>query len=147
MNDEEKARHYLKLLHDSRPKNFVREMDAQSRGLHMILHFLARSTGDVCAGDLSKQFGVSTARIAVALKKLSGKGLIETTSSASDGRRVVVKITEAGRAEVNKGVEGMVCLIKFLMQGIGEDDLNEFLRIFAKINALLDELPKGKGTC
>lgn len=143
MNEEERARFYLKMLYESRPKNFVREVDAQSRGLQMILHFLSQSTDEVCAGDLSKRFHVSTARIAVALKNLSGKGLIETASSAKDGRKVVVKITDAGRAEVEKSVDETVCFIKFLMHGIGEDDLKEFLRIFAKINTLLDNSQNG----
>ena len=140
MTDDEKALHYLQTLFNSRPKKFVREVDSQSRGLQMILHFLAKANGEICAGDLSRRFNVSTARIAVALKKLSSKGLIETTSSLEDGRKVVVKITEKGREEVKKNVDEMVDFMKFLMNGIGEEDLNEFLRIFAKINALLDEI-------
>lgn len=139
MNDEEKARHYLEVMYESRPKNFVKEVDAQSRGLQMILHFLSKSTGEVCAGDLSKKFHVSTARIAVALKKLSSKGMVETCAAEEDKRKVIVKITDAGRAEVKKSIDEMVCFMKFLLQGIGEDDLKEFLRIFAKINALLDK--------
>ena len=139
MNDEEKARHYLNLLYESRPKYFARKVDAQTRGLQIILHFLYRSTGEVCAGDLSKEFHVSTARIAVALKNLSGKGLIETATSTLDGRKVVVKITEAGRKEVQKSIDEMVEYMKCLMHGIGEDDLKEYIRISAKISALMDK--------
>ena len=139
MNDEEKARYYLELMYESRPKNFVQKVDAKTRGLHIILHFLYRSKGETHAGDLSKAFHVSTARIAVALKNLSGKGFIETAASTSDGRKVVVKITEAGRAEVEKSIEEMVEYMKFLMHGIGEDDLKEYIRICAKISALMDK--------
>ena len=140
MNDDEKARHYLNLLYESRPKYFARKVDAQTRGLQIILHFLYRSTSEVCAGDLSKEFHVSTARIAVALKNLSGKGLIETATSTLDGRKVVVKITEAGRKEVQKSIDEMVEYMKCLMHGIGEDDLKEYLRICAKISALMDKM-------
>ena len=138
MNDEEKARYYLQLMYESRPKNFVRKVDAKTRGLHIILHFLYRSTGEVCAGDLSKQFQVSTARIAVALKSLSNKGFIETASSTQDGRKVVVKITDAGRAEVEKSIEEMVGFMKLLLHGLGEDDLKEYIRICGKICALME---------
>ena len=137
MNENEKAEDYLKRLSEAWPKNFVQEVDAQSRGLQTILHYLAASTGEVCAGDLSKKFCVSTARIAVALKKLSGKGLVETCPSAADRRRVVVKITQAGRAEVQKSMDELTALIKYLMREVGESDMNEFLRIFSKINGLL----------
>lgn len=139
MTEEEKARHYLTLMYDARPKNFVQEVDTKSRGLQMILIYLSKCTGEVCAGDLSKEFHVSTARIAVAIKNLLSKGFIETAASATDKRKVVVRITEAGRAEVERSIQEMVCFIKFLLQGIGEDDLKEFLRIFAKVNALLDK--------
>lgn len=138
MDDEEKARRYLELMYESRPKKFVQKVDTKTRGLHIILHFLYRSTGEICAGDLSKEFHVSTARIAVALKNLSNKGLVETSSSATDGRKVIVKITEAGRAEAEKNIGEMAEFIKCLMHGIGEDDLEEYLRICAKINAFLD---------
>lgn len=139
MNDDEKARYYLELMYESRPKNFSQKVDAKTRGLQIILHFLYRSTEEVCAGDLSKEFHVSTARIAVALKNLSSKGLIETASSTLDGRKVVVKITQAGRAEVEKSIGEMVEYMKCLMHGIGEDDLKEYLRICAKISALMDK--------
>ena len=140
MNDDEKARRYLEIMYESRAKNFVDKVDAKTRGLQMILFFLCKHTGEVCAGDLSKAFCVSSARIAAAIKNLSQKGLIETCTSDSDGRKVVVKITDAGRDEVQKSIDEMVKLIKFLMQRIGEDDLKEFLRIFAKINAVLDKI-------
>ena len=138
MNEEEKAKYYLQMLYETRPKNFVQEVDSQSRGLQTILHYLAMSTDEVCAGDLSKRFKVSTARIAVALRKLTEKGLAETYPSAMDKRKVVVKITDAGRAEVQKSIGEAVQLMKFLVREMGEDDLNEFLRIFARINELLD---------
>ena len=142
MTEEEKARYYLRQMYESRPKNFVREVDGKSRGLQMILVYLSESTGEICAGDLSKEFGVSTARIAVAIRNLLHKGFIETATSATDKRKVVVKITDAGRAEVEKSIQEMVCLFKFLLRELGEDDLASFLRIFAKVNALLDKTPK-----
>lgn len=139
MTEEEKAKYYLKLMHDARPKSFVQKVDAKSRGLNILLHFLYRSTEEVCAGDLSRAFNVSTARIAVALKNLARKGLVETYPSAFDGRKVVVHITDAGRKAVENSICEMTDLMKCLMREIGEDDLKEFLRIFAKINAALDK--------
>ena len=145
MTEDEKARYYLRQMYESRSKNFVREVDAKSRGLQMILVVLSRSTGEMCAGDLSKEIGVSTARTAVAIGNLSRKGFIETATSATDKRKVVVKITEAGRAEAEKSIQEMVCLIKYLLRELGEDDFVAFLRIFTKINALLDKPRGGEG--
>lgn len=139
MNDEEKARYYLELMYQSRPKSFVQKVDTKSRGLQILLYFLYRSTGEICAGDLSKEFNVSTARVTVALKNLLNKGFIVTSGSAADKRKVIVEITETGRAEVEKNIDELIDFTKLLMREIGEDDLKEFLRIFAKINALCDK--------
>ncbi|MCH5163506.1 MAG: winged helix-turn-helix transcriptional regulator [Clostridiales bacterium] len=136
MDEEQKARFYLKAMHEAWPKNFVEKIDVKSRGLWIILHYISVSTGEVCAGDISKEFNVSTARTTVVLKTLTKKGFIETYSSADDRRRVVVKITEKGKSALKKAEDELVEFMKLLIDKVGEDDIKEFVRIFAKINQL-----------
>lgn len=140
MNEDERAECYLKKLYKARPKNFIERMDNKSRGVFVLLEALKGAKKEVCAGDISKAFKVSTARVAKILKKLANKGLIETTVSQEDKRRVIVKITDLGRKEVEKGENEMICIMKKLISEVGEEDMNEFLRIFAKINETLDKM-------
>lgn len=136
MDEEQKAGFYLKEMYEAWPKNFVEKIDVKSKGLWIILHYISVSTGEVCAGDISKEFNVSTARTAVVLKTLAKKEYIETSVSDSDRRRVVVKITEKGRSVIQKAQDELIEFMKLLLDKVGEDDIKEFIRIVAKINQL-----------
>lgn len=138
MNKDEKAKEFLRKLYEGRPKNFVSKVDEKSRGIYAILLFLSRAEGNVCAGDVSREFQISTARASVALKALSKKGLVVSAPSEQDARKRVITITDAGRARVAEGEAEILSWIKYLMKEIGEADLNEFLRILAAINRLVE---------
>ncbi len=140
MNENEVADCYLKKLFDSSPKNFLQRLGDNSRGTLALLLALSKTDKEVCAGDISKKFGVSTARVAIILKKLVKKGFIETGTSLDDRRKVIVKITDAGREEVAKCETEMTNIMATLIRDVGEDDMNEFLRIFTKINGVLDKI-------
>ncbi len=140
MDESERAKSYLKKLFKSSPKKFIEKMDGKSRGTFVLLKALAESEKEVHAGDISKAFKVSTARVAIILKKLVKRGFIVTTSAEKDRRKVIVSITDLGRKEVEKGNNEMIELIEFLICEVGEEDMNEFLRIFTKINKVLDKI-------
>lgn len=139
MNEDERAKEFLRKLYEGRPRNFVSKVDEKSRGIYAILLYLSRAEGDVCAGDVSREFHISTARASVALKALSQKGLVTSVPSEQDARKRVVTITDAGRACVAKGEAEILSWIKYLMKEIGEADLDEFLRILAVINRLVEQ--------
>lgn len=136
MDIEEKARDCLERLYALRPQNFVREIDAKSRGLFIIMLYVSRAKGEIYAGDISKRFNVSTARVAVALKTLVKKGLV-TTACGVDRRKVVVRITEEGLEYVRKKESEAISFMKYIINGVGEKDFDEFVRVFKKINLLL----------
>lgn len=138
MDEKQKAKFYLKEMYEAWPKGFVEKIDVKSRGLWIILHYIASTPDEVCAGDISKEFNVSTARIAVVLKTLVKKELIETFTSETDRRKVVVKVTQRGKDVLKKGEDELTEFMLLLMNKIGEDDLKEFLRIVAKINNNLE---------
>lgn len=137
MDEEKKAIYYLKQLYNTWPKGFVEKIDVRSRGIWIILHYISKTSDEVCAGDISKAFNVSTARTTAALKTLVKKGYVETSVSTVDRRKVVVKITDKGRTVINKCENEQIEFMKCIIDKIGEDDLQEFLRIFAKINSLI----------
>jgi len=139
MNEDERAKKFLRKLYEGRPRNFVSKVDEKSRGIYAILLYLSHAEGDVCAGDVSREFHISTARASVALKALSQKGLVSSVPSEQDARKRVVTITDAGRAHVAKGEAELLSWIKYLMKEIGEADLDEFLRILAVINRLVEQ--------
>lgn len=54
------------------------------------------------AGDLAREMKVSTARIAALLNKMEKKGLIISTPSSEDARKVNVEITSLGSESAEK---------------------------------------------
>lgn len=138
MEEAQKAKYYLKEMYEVWPKTFVEKIDVKCRGLWIILHYISLKAEGVCAGDISKEFNLSTARIAVVLKTLAKKELIETSTSETDRRKVVIKITDKGKQRLKKGEDDLVEFMKILLNKIGEDDIKEFIRIFSKINSVLE---------
>ena len=127
MNENEEAQDYLKKLFESSPKSFIESMDDKSRGTFVLLKTLSETDKEVCAGDVSKMFGVSTARVAVVIKKLVKKGLVATATAEDDKRKVIIRITDSGRQEVNRIEDEMIDYMKVLVREVGQRDMNEFL--------------------
>lgn len=140
MDENERVEVYLKKLYASSPKNFIEKMNKRSRGIFVLLKCLAESEKEVCAGDINKAFNVSTARVATVLKKLVKRGLIETTTAKEDRRKVIVKITDLGRKAVEQGENEARNVMKILIREVGEEEMDEFIRIFIKVNEVLDNI-------
>jgi DNA-binding MarR family transcriptional regulator len=57
--------------------------------------------GPMTATALAKQEQISPQSIGATLATLEGRGLIERSPDPGDGRRIILTLTEAGRAAVN----------------------------------------------
>lgn len=111
----------------------ARDFSVGEMGVLACLNF--RSNG-VSAGELSEYLDVSTGRVAAALNTLEKKNMIRRSRGNTDKRKVIVHITDIGRAAVlKKQQQGILCISKML-QNLGEDDAREFARIMQKIISL-----------
>lgn len=111
----------------------ARDFSVGEMGVLACLNF--RSDG-VSAGELSEYLDVSTGRVAAALNTLEKKNMIRRSRGNADKRKVIVHITDIGRAAVlKKQQQGILCISKML-QNLGEDDAREFARIMQKIISL-----------
>lgn len=111
----------------------ARDFSVGEMGVLACLNF--RSDG-VSAGELSEYLDVSTGRVAAALNTLEKKNMIRRSRGNTDKRKVIVHITDIGRAAVlKKQQQGILCISKML-QNLGEDDAREFARIMQKIISL-----------
>lgn len=98
-----------------------------------MLRCLARSTVPLLPSDLSEQIHASTARIAVVLNRLEKKGYVSRAIDATDRRRILVTMTEEGREYVET-VRAHLCEnMKSLLEELGEQDAQEYLRITKRI--------------
>ena len=139
MSAREDAQEILHKLRECRPKSFFSKIDESQKGVSCVLVYLQEADHEVIAGDLAKELNVSTARIAALLRKMEKNGLIVRSRSSEDARQTVVEITQTGNAYVDKMKEQMLMKMELLLEKVGKEDLEEFIRISCKIKEAFDE--------
>ena len=122
------------------PTEFLERINDTNAGIGAVLKILGESVTEVTAGDLAQKMRVSTARIAALLKKMSAKNLIERSSSLTDGRKVIVKLTEKGEKEIQKAKACIAELINMIIDEIGMDKVKDFI----EINETIQKLTRAK---
>lgn len=139
MGAREDAKEILHKLCECRPKSFFGKIDESQKGIGFVLAYLLEANHEVIAGDLARELGVSTARIAALLRKMERTGLIARYRSAVDARQTVVEITLEGCTYADKMQEQMLKKMELLIEKIGKEDMEEFIRISHKIKEVFDE--------
>lgn len=140
MVDEKRAIDFLDRFVDGQPKRFFRDLDDSGKGLYAILRMLTLADDETVAGDIAVALGMSTPRVASALRTLESRGLIARMPSDRDARRTVVRITMGGREALRAKQAELAKLVDYLMENVGEADMYEFLRVSQKIGAALNKI-------
>ena len=126
MVDEKRAIDFLDRFVDGQPKRFFRDLDDSGKGLYAILRMLTLADDETVAGDIAVALGMSTPRVASALRTLESRGLIARMPSDRDARRTVVRITMGGREALRAKQTELAKLVDYLMENVGEADMYEF---------------------
>lgn len=127
----------LEQLEKSHPSKFFKRMNETQAGIGAVLRLLSESKNTVTAGDISNFLDVSTARVAVVLKKMVAKGLIIKESDPLDARITVVKLTAYGEENVQRMKEELYEQIATVIDKVGEERLYEFVAISNEIRDAL----------
>lgn len=133
MDYQSLAREYMVTLHQLRRRNNQDKITDSMRGEHFVLKFLSMHGGRAIPSEISKEMGISTARIAAALGSLESKGLITRRIDERDRRRILVELTDAGRAQQNEHENMIMGMLEHMLRNLGETDSLEFLRILKRI--------------
>ena len=139
MSNKEDAQEFLKQMRSCRVRPFYSKLDESQRGTGFVIAYLSEAEGEVIAGDLARELNVSTARIAALLRKMEKDGLIRRCRAQADARQTVVEITQAGTEYSHMMKEQILEKAELLLEKVGKDDLNEFIRISKKIKQALEE--------
>lgn len=129
-------------LWEAVPMEFCKQIDQKQVGMEAILQLLLEADQTVTAGMLSEAMNVSTARMAVLLRKMSEKGLIVKETHALDGRVTVVRLTEHGEAIAGKKREEALRQIGAVIDKVGMERMQEFIRISKEIKEVI-RCPEG----
>ncbi len=127
MNYENMAKELMSIMEKSHKA--TRHIREPLGGEAFVLYQVSRSVGSITPSDISCNIGVSTARVATTLKNLEKKEMIVREIDKDDRRKILIKITEKGKEEVEKNYNHLLNNTIEMLVFLGEDDANEFIRI------------------
>ncbi len=130
----------LKAMHKAPPSEHFQRIDKSTVGIRAILKYLSEDEEQATAGEISKRIGVSTARVAVLLKKMDAKGFIEKQGDPTDGRIVLVRLTERGRDTSNRIRSEMFAQLGALIDRLGMERLMQFAEISREIRSVMESM-------
>lgn len=111
-----------------------------SQGEMRLLGCLNAGADGRTAGELSTLLDLSTARIAAMLNNLERKGAITRARDTADRRRVVVRLTEQGRNEVQTSFNEAVACLSEVYRRMGEADTRELLRLSDRAGTIAQQI-------
>lgn len=118
------------------------------RSQHQILMFVADSP-NVSQKDIAAKYEVSTATIAVSLKKLEKGGYIRRIVDEKDNRVNQICITEKGKKVVEDSVRIFKRIESRMFEGFSDEDFNkmgELLdKVFANLEKEQDQMTESEG--
>jgi DNA-binding MarR family transcriptional regulator len=110
-----------------------------SKGETFALNYLASKETALSAGDFCHVMQLSSARVAVMLRTLEEKGMIERQHDLHDRRRVAVTITGPGREFILKQRQEMHDHLVRTFRLMGPRDTKEFIRLSAKFFSIMSD--------
>ncbi len=121
------------------PIDFCRRVNETQAGIRAVMLLLYESDGTVTAGNISTQLNISTARVAVLLKKMVAKGLITKKQGITDGRVTVVKLTALGEQTISEMQADRYAQVSNIIDAVGEERLQIFIKIANEIRVATKE--------
>lgn len=126
-------------LSDSHRSAFFKSFDGSAAGIGFALKLLySAQDNHLSAGALSEAMGVSTARVAVLLKKMESRGLIVKRHDSSDARVTVVYLSEEGKLAAKQTEETVLRCMSNLIDRIGMEKLRQFVALSAEVSAAME---------
>ena len=111
----------------------IKLLEDAYKGKLMILQILVCNNGKLFAGEIAKELGVSTARVAAAIKGLVAKGYVKRSQTEEDGRKVLITITNEGKDILTLYINKVDNILKENFKKVTEEELNTFIQICTKL--------------
>lgn len=129
MTENEQVEQVIKLLEESNPEEFFKKFDEIRTGIGAAICQLSKNGGLATAGQLSESMGVSSARVAVLIRKMTAKGIVSRSADEKDARVTIVRLTEKGQLLAEEGKRNMYRDVQTLIEKVGMEKIMEFIEI------------------
>ena len=111
----------------------------------ILYHLYFRQNQEVNPSELSEALGVTRARITSILSSLRAKGMIHMHVSERDRRRMVVGLSDQGRAKVEQEYEQIEAHMQQLRNGLGNQKAEQLLSLLEQSVTLLEDGIRSRG--
>lgn len=137
MATTEQIKFLAELLEETHPAEFFDRMNEIQMGIGAVLRLLYERKCPLTAGQISKLLNVSTARIAVLLKKMETKGFVVRETGADDARTTVVTLSDLGVKTAEKLRTEIYAQIEAVIDSVGMTRMMEFVAISKEICSVM----------
>lgn len=143
MADRQYTISVMKRLHEKPSDEVLKKFNNDNAGISCMLKYLSDVDRPVSAGEISRFMRVSTARVSVLLKKMQEKNFIVRENSSEDARKLMISLSETGRAECERRQEEMIETFSRIIDKVGKDRMEEFISVSHIIKSIVtDEMNK-----
>ncbi len=140
MATTEQIEYVMRELPKAHPANFFKVFNDANTGFGFALKLLYSAEDNrLSAGAISEAMGVSTARVAVLLKKMESKGLITRESDRADARVRVVCLSESGRTVAERMNCNIRNHISNVIDRVGMEKLVQLVELSVEVKTAMAE--------
>lgn len=137
MAKQEQVELVMEHMRKIQPYKFYKALSEGNAGIGAVLRYLNEAHKDVTAGDISEFLHVSTARVAVILKKMVSQELITKETDKSDARITIVRLSQKGEEKVKQINDDIYSQIDIVIDKIGMDKMMKFIEISSEIRKVM----------
>ena len=110
-----------------------KKVDEAMQGEAFVLLYAKMKGDSILPSEVSTEMNISSARIAAVLNSLENKGLVTRSIDPDDRRRVLVALTQDGKALGEQYYHMVLSLTARMLAILGEQDAVELVRIMGKL--------------
>ena len=129
----------IKRLDECRPDTFFKKCDGNNVGIDYMLRLLYEAGRGVSSGEITEHMGVSTARVAVLVRKAAERGLIERSVDPDDARKTCIRITDEGAECVRRTMSDAEACVGDIIDKIGLSEIEQFVETARRIREIVTE--------
>ena len=104
------------------------------KGENMLMSILSSLGGQSTAREITQYFDFTPARLSALVKTLEAKGFVKKIQNEDDRRTSTIVLTSEGSMQYLRYREEAIRNALVLVEQLGEEDVDELLRIIKKIS-------------
>ncbi len=139
MATQKEVQELLNLMKCNKPYHVFEEMRQIDHGVLGVMKVLYDERKEVISKDICRELGISSARVAVLIKKMEAKGLIVKKTYENDARISIISLTEKGEKLAKNMRSQMFVVAEKIVDEFGLERLKEMFGDMEKLKSIMRE--------